>query len=142
MLKSERAIALFDEARASYTAALEHLDEAVAELDRAELVKSVEKAWEATLQATNGLILARTGVELKLNLEDDRDAFTHLARLPDRSAASRKLMDCFSVLSQVLYITVLCEHDLEPVSVLISDIHRTADYIRDAERLAEAGPHA
>ena len=45
-------------------------------------------------------------------------------------------MDCFSVLSQVLFITVLCEHDLEPVSVLISDIRKTADYIRDAELLA------
>ena len=51
-------------------------------------------------------------------------------------------MECFSFLSQVLYITVLCDHDLEPVSVLISDIRRTADYIRDAERLAEAGPDA
>ena len=120
MLKTERATALFDEARTSYAAALKHLDEAVAELDRTELVKSVEQAWAATLQATNGLILARTGVELKLNLEDDRDAFTHLARLPDRSVPSKNLMECFAFLSQVLYITVLCEHDLEPVSVLIS----------------------
>ena len=44
MLKTERATALFDEARTSYAAALKHLDEAVAELDRAELMKSVEQA--------------------------------------------------------------------------------------------------
>ncbi len=44
MQESERATALFAEARATYADALKHLDEAIAELDRGELVKSAEKA--------------------------------------------------------------------------------------------------
>ena len=56
MLKTEQATALFDKPRATYSDALKHLDEAIAELDRGELVKAAEKTWAATLQATNAFI--------------------------------------------------------------------------------------
>ena len=65
MLKTEQATALFDQARETYTAAANHLDEAIAELDRDELVKAAEITWDATLQATNAFIAAQTGVEPK-----------------------------------------------------------------------------
>ena len=36
-------------------------EEAIAELERGNLRDAAEKSWEATLRATNALILARTG---------------------------------------------------------------------------------
>ena len=137
MLKTERVTAVFDTANAAYESATRHLDEAIAELDRAELVKSVEKTWAATLQATNGLILACSGVEPKP--DDERETSRHLLCLPDREVELRKLTEQYFSLTHILHDTVICDRDIEPVSVLIQDIREAADYIRDCERLALSG---
>ena len=81
MLEKNRVKVLFEESKANYADAMKHLDEAVSELDRAELVKSAEKAWAAALQATNAVILARTGVEVEANLLDDRETSHQLMKL-------------------------------------------------------------
>ena len=85
MLETERTTALFEEALETYGGAVKHLDEAIAELDRAELVKAAEKTWAATLQATNAFIAAKSGVEPKP--DDDREtsqASAQLARMARR----------------------------------------------------------
>ncbi len=139
MLKTDRAAALFDKALETYTGAAKHLDEAIAELDRAELVKAAEKTWAATLQATNALIVAQTGVEPKPN--DRQETTNHLLGLPgwgtdDCDAELKELTEQYFSLTHILHDTVICDRDIEPVSVLIQDIRDAADYIRDAERLA------
>lgn len=137
MLKTKRASSLFDESRATYSDAIKHLDEAIAELDRAELVKSAEKTWAATLQASNALILAHTGAEPAPQPDGGSSGiFAALAEMSCESEEWDNLMDQFGNLHHILHDTVICERDIEPVSVLIQDIREVADYIRDCERLA------
>ena len=140
MLKTEQATALFDESRATYSDALKHLDEAIAELDRGELVKAAEKTWDATLQASNAVILAHTGAEPAPQPDGSASGiFATLAEMSCESEEWDELMDGFSNLHHILHDTVICDRDIEPVSVLIQDIREAADYIRDCERLANQG---
>ena len=134
MLKTERVAVVFEEAWTTYASATRHMDEAIAELDRTELVKSAEKTWAATLQATNGLILACSGVEPKP--DDERETSKHLLSLPDKEIELRNLTEQYFSLTHILHDTVICDRDIEPVSVLIQDIRETAEYIRDCQRLA------
>ena len=48
----------------------------------------------------------------------------------------KELTEQYFSLTHILHDTVICERDIEPVSVLIQDIREVADYIRDCERLA------
>ena len=141
MLETEHANSLFEEARSTYAEALKHLDEAIQELDRGELVEAAENAWAATLKSSQGLILAATGSSPDTGQSDGVDAiFAALAAGSSKFQAWDDLMDRFGNLHHILHDTVICERDIEPVSVLIRDIRETADYIRECERLAgEAG---
>ncbi len=139
MLETERAVALFATANATYAQAMKHLASAIEELDRTELEKSVGKTWDAVLQATNALILARTGVEVEVNPLDDRKTYVALAQLPERDEALKKITRSYSILENTFFTTVLCQKDIEPVSLLIKDIRATADYLREAEALANGG---
>ena len=139
MLETERTTALFEEALETYGGAVKHLDEAIAELDRAELVKAAEKTWAATLQATNAFIAAKSGVEPKP--DDDRETAKHLLSLPEWQDEEcdtelKGLTEQYFSLTHIFLETVICERDIEPVSVLIQDIRDAADYIRECERLA------
>ena len=137
MLETEHANSLFEEARSTYAKALKHLDEAIAELDRGELVKATESAWEATLKSSQGLILSATGSSPDTGQRDEADGiFAALADGSSKIQGWDELMDRFSNLHHILHDTVICERDIEPVSVLIRDIRETAEYIRECERLA------
>lgn len=140
MLEAKRAESLFDQPRATYSDALNHLDKAIAELDRAELVKAAEQTWAATLQASNALILAHTGEEPTPQPNGGASGiFSALAEMSCESKAWDELMDQFSNLHHILHDTVICDRDIEPVSVLIQDIREAADYISECERLAGVG---
>ena len=139
MIKAGQVAALFGEAFETYKGATKHLDEAIAELDRTELVKAAEKTWSATLQATNAFIAAQTGVEPKP--DDGQETSKHLLSLPEWNADEcdeglKELTEQYFSLTHILHDTVICERDIEPVSVLIQDIREVADYIRECERLA------
>ena len=137
MVKTERASSLLEEARGSYSDALRLLDEAIAELDRDQLVKAAEKTWAATLQSTNALLVVATGSELDPVLNDGAgEVFQALAAMSRQNAAWDELMDKFGNLHHILHDTVLCDRDIEPVSVLIQDIREAGDYIRECERMA------
>lgn len=138
-VESKRANSLIHEARDSYSHALKHPDEAVAELDRSELVKAAEKTWAATLQSTNALILSATGkTPDPEHKEDPSETFEALASMSCESEAWGQLMDNFCNLHRILHDTVLCDRDIEPVSVLIQDIREVEDYISECERLDRA----
>ena len=68
----------------------------------------------------------------------------HLLSLPegdedDPDTELRMLTEQYFSLHHILHDTVICDRDIEPVSVLIQDIRDAADYIAECERLALSG---
>ena len=139
MSNTERSATLFAGAWTIYEDGLKRLEDAIEHWDRRELQRAAEKAWEATLQATNALILARTGVEPEPN--DDRETAKRLRLLRSEDAEWKQLTTAYTCQEQALFITIVCDGDVDPIVCTIDDIRDAANYIRDAERLAET-PHA
>ena len=135
MSNTERSAALFAGAWAIYGDGLKRLEDAIEHWDRHELQRAAEKAWEAALQATNALILARTGVEPEPN--DDRETAKRLRLLWSEGAEWKELATAYTCQEQALFITIVCDGDVDPIKCTIDDIRDAADYIRDVERLAE-----
>ena len=134
MLKPERTSHLFAEAHATYAEGIKYLEEATKLWDRELLRKSAEKTWCAALLATNAFILARTGVEPEPDHEEG--TYSRLTHLRKELNDWETLIGRYATLSHDIYQTAVCEKNVEPVFLLIHDIHDTADYIRDVERLA------
>lgn len=118
---------VFADADEMYAAALERLA-------AGDIRDAADKAWCAALQATNALILARTG-ELPPKSPNTTRGLRQLAAadpglhtLADRYAARRDFLhgDCFY------------SGDCEPVEDTARLIRETADYIEQARRLAVA----
>ncbi len=138
MLKTKQVVALLDEARVNSADSLARLDDATKHWDKRELLRSAEKAWAAANQATNALILARTGIEPKPG--SDADTYGLLSRLAKEVPGLEDLKDRYAHLSVYLFDLVLCNGSVDPLDFTIHDIRDTADYIRDAERLAREAP--
>ena len=140
MLEAKRVKALFEEADAFNAEALERLDDATKHWDRRELSRAAEKAWAATLQATNALVLAHTGVETKLDVHNDRETGTRLDSLRPRTPELKNLIDKYTEQWVYLFGLVLCDGNVDPIDATIEEIQSVAEYIRDAERLAGVEP--
>ena len=105
--------------------------EALARLAAADLRDAAEKAWCATVRATEALVLARTGEEpgtsgiagsrLRAMSRTSGDFWDLRTRYADRQATLHG--DCFY-------------HDDCDLATTERLIHETADYIADAQRLA------
>lgn len=118
---------VFADAEEMYSAALERLA-------AGDVRDAAEKAWCSALQATNGLILARTG-ELPLKSPNTSRALRTMA-VTD-SAVQRLQVEYFTrqaVLHGDCFYTGLCE----PIEDTARLIRETADYIAQARRLAAA----
>ena len=93
---------------------------------------AAEKAWCASKRATDALILARTGEEPPNSPDTTRE----LLRLVEADPAVRGLRGRYferqSFLHGDCFYTGLCE----PIEATERLILETADYIRDARRLA------
>ena len=126
MLETKRVTEIFQDAWVLYSDAME-------ELERGKIRNAAEKAWGATLRATAALILARAGQEpersdltsRELNMLADADERIERELVPRYYTRMGSLHgDCF-------YLGVL-----EPHEVLDRRIRETADYIRNAQELA------
>ena len=125
MLATDRVKEIFADAHAMQNGALERWA-------AGDIHDAAEKAWCATLRATNALILARTGqepertpetsAELQVLSGEDRRA---------RSIVSRYYTRQGWLHGQCFYLG-LCQ----PVNETERRIRETVDYIRDAEALA------
>ena len=127
MVTPDRVSAIFSDARAQHRAALERLA-------AGDIRDAAEKAWGATKRATDALVLARAGLEPVRTPQTSRE----LGNLAERDNAARSLVaryysrqgqlhgDCF-------YLGICNPAETE------RRIRETADYIRDAERLAGVG---
>ena len=125
MVATDRVREIFADAHAMYNEALDRWA-------AGDIRDAAEKAWCATLRATNALILARTGVEPEVT----RETALHLDRLTRQDQRARILVgryysrqvrlhgDCF-------YLGIVSDMD-----EIERRIRETIDYINDAEVLA------
>ncbi|MXY78212.1 MAG: hypothetical protein F4Y94_00530 [Chloroflexi bacterium] len=116
---------VFGDAEEMYAAALERLA-------AGDVRDAADKAWCAALQATNALILARTG-ELPPKSPNMSRALRTMA-VTD-SAVQRLQVEYFTR-QAVLHGDCFYSGDCEPVADTARLIRETADYIEQARRLA------
>ena len=128
MLETEQAAAIFADAWFLYEDALE-------ELERGKLRNAAEKAWGATKRATDAMILERTGREPRTSGQTRRD----VRALGRENPEIKDLAGRYSQRQTDLHGACFYDGDCEPEDELARDIRGTADYIRDAERLAQEG---
>ena len=124
-------------ANALFQTAHHHHAQALELLDQGELRQAAALAWDATLAATNALLLARSGQAPADLRETDgqmqqfaldnpalRPLLTHYRQLQDFLLHHTGMYDCFSVLAGGLAV----------------DIRDAGNYLREVEKLAAAPP--
>ena len=125
MLEPERVAFLLTDARELY-------DDALEMLEQERLRNAADKAWRATKQATDALILACTGDEPRTSGETMR--MLRQLRRQDPSLEPLRLQ--YGSRQSFLYGRAFYDGILEPEDDLIADVRDTIDYIRDAEAKA------
>ena len=125
MLSTHRVPAIFADARAVHADALRMLESG-------DIRDAAEKAWCATKRATDALILTFTGIEPEISSDTSRG----LAALATQDQAFRALRRRYHARQSTLHGDCFYLGICEPADEVDGRIHRTADYINDAERLA------
>lgn len=119
------------EAAGIFADAWEMRQSALDRLAAGDIRDAAEKAWCATLRATEALVLARAGHEPYRSTAATR-------RLRDIAEAGPSLRDfwlSYLERQEVLHGQCFYHNDCQPVATERL-IRETADYLRDAERLA------
>ncbi len=130
MLATDRVTEIFADAHAMHGDALERLDDD-------DIRDAAEKAWCATLRATNALILARTGEEP----EKTPETSGRLDALARQEPVARSLVGRYYSRQQRLHGDCFYSGILEYRDEIERRIRETIDYVRDAEALAyQDGP--
>lgn len=125
MVATDRVSAIFADARAVHADALRLLE-------AGDIRDAAGMAWRAAKRATDGLILARTGIEPEIS----SDTVIGLARLATEDYAVRSLRKRYHIKQGYLYGTCFLLDFCVPLDMAHQCIRQTADYINDAERLA------
>ncbi len=125
MLRSERAQFLINDAWSLHRDALEMVQQG-------RLRNAAEKAWGATKRATDALILERTGREPVTT----GITYRSIRGLRHQSAGLESLANRYSQRMQDLHGSCFYDGILGPEDPIVRDIEATADYVRDAGRLA------
>ena len=126
--RTNRIEEIFQDARELQADALEMLAQS-------RIRNAAEKAWGATKRATDALILARTGEEPELTGETS-DGLLHLDADDNEVRRARLLARYFTRQGQ-LHGRCFYNAHCDPLEQTERRIRETADYIDDAERLAE-----
>ena len=110
-------------------------DAAVERMAAGDVRDAAEKAWCATLRATEALVLARTGQEPGKSTVASR-------RLRSLSMSDQSIWDLrlrYADRQEVLHGECFYHdyYDRQEIDLLVRE---TADYVRDAERLAQNPP--
>ena len=121
------AARIFEDARRMRDAALERMA-------AGDVRDAAEKAWCATLRATEALVLARTGQEPGTSTMVSRT----LRAISESNSTVRDLRVRYFDRQAALHEECFYHGYCEPIDTEIL-IRETADYIRDARRLALAG---
>ena len=118
---------VFSDARLMHEAALDRMA-------AGDIRDAAEKAWCAAKRATDALILARTGKLPPKSPDTTRALRTMTAADPSVRSLQSRYFERQGALHGDCFYTAWCE----PIEDTERLIRETADYIRDAERLAEA----
>ncbi len=116
-----------------FTDARRMQSQAVERLDAGDIRDAAEKAWCATLRATDALILARTGATTERSPETSR----YLDELAAQDARIKTLIGRYFTRQRRLHGDCFYLGLCEPVGETERRIRETIDYIRDAEELAQ-----
>ena len=127
MVATDRVREIFSDAHAMYEDALERWEER-------DVRDSAEKAWCATLRATNALILSRTGEEPETTTETAR----RLDRLARQEQGVRSLVGRYYSRQVRLHGDCFYSGILLDIDEIERRIRETIDYITDAEALASS----
>ena len=125
MLAANKAKGCFVHARALHADAMQSLTVG-------DVRNAAGKAWDATLTATNALILAQTGKSPE-KITDTSGALDELAR---QSPAVKTLVGRYCARQSHLYGDCFYSGILDYPDIIERRIRKTADYIRDAETFA------
>ena len=128
MLATDRVKEIFADAHAMHGEALERLA-------AGDIRDAAEKAWCATLRATDALILSWTGHEPELSPATTRE----LDRLADGDRRLKPLVGRYYSRQMSLHGHCFYLGLCDPPETIERRIRETIDYITDAERLAYAG---
>ncbi len=128
MLATDRVREIFADAHAMYEDALERWA-------AGDIRDAAEKAWCATLRATNALILARTGAEPERTPETS----AQLQMLSGADRRARPIVGRYYTRQGWLHGQCFYMGLCEPVDETERRIRETIDYIADAEALASLG---
>ena len=116
---------IFSDARAMH-------GQAIARLEARDIRDAAEKAWCATLGATNALVLARTG-----ELPEKSPATTiALDELAETTPQVKALVGRYFSRQETLHGKCFCLGLCEPLPTIERRIRETSQYIEDAEALA------
>ena len=129
MVATDRVLDILVDAFAVHDSSLEKL--AVGDVR-----KAAERAWEATKLATTALLLARFSKEPDQTIEISKE----LNRLAEADARAEILVDRYYLNLGYLYEECSRLGLCEPVEAAEQYIRETANYIRDAEKLAYTEP--
>ena len=125
MVATDRISAIFADARAVHA-------ESLRLLESGDIRDSAEKAWCATKRATDALILARTGIETEQSPDTTRGLVTLAATDRAINSLVRRYFSRQGHLHGACFYLGVCQ----PIDEVHRRIRQTADYIRDAARLA------
>jgi hypothetical protein len=125
MVATDPVREIFADAHAMYESSVEQLSEG-------DIRDAAEKAWCATLRATNALLLARTGEEP----EKTPETSGRLDRLARMDPEVRSLVGRYYSRQQRLHGDCFYSGIMEHTDEIERRIRETIDYLRDAESLA------
>jgi hypothetical protein len=110
----------------------ERLEKAIKEM-KVDLRDASEKAWLATVRATDALILARMGVKPKV-MSERREKLGELIMREPRIDEAR-IWDRFHSRSDVLHSSCFYEGVCKPPEAIKRKILETKEYIEDVRKL-------
>ena len=125
MTQTQTCAAIFADARQVHAQALQRLE-------HADIRDAAEKAWCATKRATDAMILAQTGEEPPTTAMTTEGLLALARESGDFENLVGRYFTRISYLHGSCFYNGMCGPDTEP------RILETADYIRDAERLASS----
>ena len=125
MVATDPVREIFADAHAMYESSLE-------QMSQGDIRDAAEKAWCATLRATNALLLARTGEEPETTPATSR----RLDRLAREELAARSLVGRYYSRQSHLHGDCFYSGMFDEMEEIERRIRETIDYINDAEGLA------
>ena len=125
MIALNRVTEIFDDAHSLFSGSIERLD-------AGDIRDAAEKAWCATLRATNALILARTGEEPQKTPATSRE----LKRLAALDMTIRPLVERYYAIQAELHGECFYLGFCDPEESTAERIRQTVGYIRETEDLA------